>query len=421
MNHAASMTVHDLRRTGSRSTVRALFPLLLAAAMAAVLSGCATSGRTREGFLADKARARELYYEEHRIMDALPLLEKLAAEDPEDREVTVMLAASLLTSSAGAAEGSAERRNILLRCRALAEKARNAGSTDIMVDLILKNVSMDGAMNQTFSANAAAEAAMKQGEALYARSEWRKALEAYAAAENLDPSMYWAPLFIGDCHYLLKETEAAGKAFARAIALEPDRETAYRYWGDALMDAGRMEEALPLFAEAVVAEPYGRQSWNGITQWAARANKQIGQYKIDVPVTVSPGKKTEISIREGLDEKTKALWLVYALQRSTWSGGLFAKKYPAEKEYRRSLAEECDAIRVMIKVEKELEANGSNKPEELDRSIRLLMEMDRAGALEPYVLLAVADEGIRKDYAAYRSMNRDALRRYVTEWTVHEK
>jgi len=41
--------------------------------------------------------------------------------------------------------------------------------------------------------------------------------------------------------------------------------------------------------------------------------------------------------------------------------------------------------------------------------------LEQTGLLEAYILLARADEGIAKEYAAYRAQHRDKIRQYVSE------
>ena len=394
-----------------------------AVCLLAALAGCTSAGSapggTREGFLRDKETAYNLVFVQHKPAEALPILEKLSAEDAEDRDVMEMLAICLTSFAPAMAEGSAEKQKALIRSRELAEKAKKKGATNPLLEVIMETVPVDGKTDAAFSGNSAADATMKLGEAHFARADYQKALEAYMTAEALDPMAYFAPLYAGDCYFAMKRFDEAGKAYARAVALDPDKETAYRYWGNVLMEAGRMEEAQEKFIEAIVAEPYNRFSWNGIAQWAARSGKRIGHFKVTVPVTVSAD-GIVVDEKAAKDEKTGSLWLAYALQRNRWRDTLFAKRYPSEKQYRHSLAEECDAIRTMIAAQKEILAQGTMKLGDVDSSIRIFMDLDIAGLLEPYVLFGLADEGIAKDYEAYRAGHREALKIYLAGWAVHD-
>ena len=47
-----------------------------------------------------------------------------------------------------------------------------------------------------------------------------------------------------------------------------------------------------------------------------------------------------------------------------------------------------------------------------------LLRLQRAGMIEPYVLLSAADEGIAQDYPEYRAKNRDKLEQYLSTFIV---
>ena len=46
------------------------------------------------------------------------------------------------------------------------------------------------------------------------------------------------------------------------------------------------------------------------------------------------------------------------------------------------------------------------------------MKLNDAGLLESYILFAKPDQGIASDYIAYRSANRDKLKRYWSEVAI---
>jgi hypothetical protein len=53
-----------------------------------------------------------------------------------------------------------------------------------------------------------------------------------------------------------------------------------------------------------------------------------------------------------------------------------------------------------------------------DQSLLLLLKLQQAGLLESYVLFRVGDEGISRDYAAYRAKNRAKLEEYMDKFVV---
>ena len=112
--------------------------------------------------------------------------------------------------------------------------------------------------------------------------------------------------------------------------------------------------------------------------------------------------------------------MMYGMARAGWPTGKdgklsenFAKAYPNEKTYRHSLAEEVDALRMVITMLKE-----GKKVKQLEPSLARLVKLNEAGLLEPYILFARADRGIAQDFPEYRKANRDKLRRYLLEYVV---
>ena len=105
--------------------------------------------------------------------------------------------------------------------------------------------------------------------------------------------------------------------------------------------------------------------------------------------------------------------MTYGLIRASWSQGEFAKNYPNEKTYRHSLKEEAAALRGALKViEKEKDQST------LDPSLVIVKKLEKEGLLEAFILLALPDEGIAKDFAEYRRTNVENLRRYVKQYVL---
>ena len=94
----------------------------------------------------------------------------------------------------------------------------------------------------------------------------------------------------------------------------------------------------------------------------------------------------------------------------------FANAYPGEREYRRSLAEEVDALKAVAEwASMQLK---EKKVSQLSPSLANLVKLKDAGLLEAYVLFARVDKDIARDYAAFRSSNRDKLKRYWLEVVI---
>ena len=107
--------------------------------------------------------------------------------------------------------------------------------------------------------------------------------------------------------------------------------------------------------------------------------------------------------------------MTYSLIRASWASTEFQKAYPNETTYRHSLKEEAAAMRAALKV---LDEKKSAKPGEIDPSLQVIRKLDKEGLLEPYILLAMPDEGIAQDFAPYRKTNVENLRRYVKQYVL---
>ena len=266
---------------------------------------------------------------------------------------------------------------------------------------------------------------MQAAEAAFSRGDLATALAGYQDIALRDPNSYEARLFAGDVYFVMKKLEPAAEWFQRAIAINPNIETAYRYWGDALMQFGREDAALQKFIDAVVAEPYSRRAWAGLQQWADRTGHEVAHPRIDIPAqpqsaSTEPATKDvqiNVNLDEGADPQSVGIWLVYSAQRALWRTEEFAKRFPDEKRYRHSLAEEIEAFELMLATLDE-----TKQPADLaSESLRNVAALKQDQMLAAYVLISTPDEGIAQDYEEYREAHRDVLHAYIEKYVVREK
>jgi len=114
------------------------------------------------------------------------------------------------------------------------------------------------------------------------------------------------------------------------------------------------------------------------------------------------------------------VWDAYRTVRANWqNGGEFKKRFPDEKEYRHSLPEESEALVAAANVWQRLqEDKTSGKVPTNDVALSLVLKLRHAGLIDPYVLFSLGDDGIARDYAAYRARNRDKLEEYMDKFVV---
>lgn len=368
----------------------------------------------------ERKRAFELF-NDAKAAEAFPLFEKLVARYPEDPRVLEAYGMLVVWRSASFKEAS-KRREERKRGRELLLKAQNLGASSPLLKTMIESVPADGGTDETFSIKKDVDEAMREGEAAFSTGDMAKALEMYQRALLLDPNLYEAALFTGDVYYKTAEQKKASEWFARAAAINPDRETAYRYWGDSLMKQGRVTEAGDKFVEAYIAEPYSRLARAAFINWGNKVQIQLGHPEITIPANVSAKSENQTTLnldpsifKKDGSSNSGAAWMMYGLARATWPNGEFAKNYPEEKKYRHSLKEEAAAMRSAIKV---LEEKKIKDPNSIDKSLQLIIKLDKEGLLEAFILLALPDEGIAQDFVAYRKTNVENLRRYVKDYVL---
>jgi tetratricopeptide (TPR) repeat protein len=368
----------------------------------------------------ERQRAFALF-NDWKLSEALPLFEKLAVRYPEDAQLVEAYGLTMIWHAALLKDGPT-RKEARKRGRELLLKAKQLGANTALLNTLIENIPPDGGSDEKFSSKKEVDDAMREGEAAFTRNDMPKALEMYQKALLLDPTMYEAALYTGDVYYKTAEQKKANEWFARAAAINPDRETAYRYWGDSLIKQGRVTEAGDKFVEAYIAEPYSRFARAAFINWGKKIQIHLDHPELVIPANVSAGgdNQTTLNLDPNLFKKdananSSAAWMMYGITRAAWPNGEFAKNYPEEKKYRHSLKEEAAAMRSAIKV---LEEKKIKDPNSIDKSLQLIMKLDKEGLLESYILLAMADEGIAKDFVAYRRTNVENLRRYVKDYVL---
>lgn len=359
----------------------------------------------------ERQRVLELYHA-GKFLEVMPLLEKLAVDDPSDTVILEAWAYSIAEYSATLSDPEI-RKKARARARALALRAQQKGDNSSLLQSIL-DIPEDGS-EPAYSNRKDVDEAMRAAEADFARGDFEKARQGYLRASILDPGNYEAALFIGDVYFRQHVNGSAGEWFARAIQIDPNRETAYRYWGDALWDMGNSAAAREKYIEAIIAEPYNRNSLVGLNQWAGRTKVQLTWVRLQDKSKVEAGDKdSTITLDASLHDTTAlAAWMAYSATRLNWQREKFKKEFPNEPKYRRTLREEVEALHLMVTV-----LSDSKDTKNLDPMLAALVKIDHAGFIEPFALLNRADNEIAQDYAAYRTANRDKLHRYFDEFVV---
>jgi len=243
------MIIRHITVSARPSRVASLcFTLALLASLAPAVAA-ATSRTLHENFIhkqqepqtppkSDRERAEALL-SQGKNTEALPLLERAAADAPTDARLMYSLGYTRSVAAMAIKDPAAQRR-ARIKARIELTRAKELGYQSTLLDVTLRDLPPDGANPPRFSDNPVVEEAMNAGEAAFARGEFAEARKGYQRALDLDPKQYFAALFIGDMFF--KEGYAkprgdekialfnqSGEWFARAIKINPTIETAYRY------------------------------------------------------------------------------------------------------------------------------------------------------------------------------------------------
>jgi tetratricopeptide (TPR) repeat protein len=367
----------------------------------------------------EAARANALYHAGKRL-EALPLYEDLAKTQPKEWLYAERLA-DCLGAKARQSNDRAEVKALRTRERDEAKRAVELGDPNYYVQVMAK---IDPDAPIEMAPTSPGGALLEEAEKAFTAGDFATALAKYAQAADADPQLYEAPLYAGDTAYQQADLKTAVKWFERAIAVNPNRETAYRYWGDAMLKLGSDPMAAkPKFIDAVVAEPYNKLAWQGLQQWAKLEKATLISPRIDRPAgpTVDPKNPNNMNIEispitvEGKVDPGAFAWIMYPMLRATYRTSTFKKDYPDETDYRHSLKEEDSALSMVASVIKEKKI----KPNKLSETLRNLLELNDAGMLDCWILINGADDGIAKDYDAYRKEHRQLLYDYLDRFVVH--
>jgi Flp pilus assembly protein TadD len=366
----------------------------------------------------DQARRQKAValFNEGKRLEALPLLEELAQRNPRDSEILVALAASLIDHAATLTDPDAAAKE-RFRARDNVQRAVEMGNPSPLAEnlrQLLAELPPNGAIK--FSDYPAVEQIMREGEAAFSRRDFDEALNAYAKALELEPSNYPAILFTGNTYERKNDFAKAAEWYERAMRLDPNVETSYRYYADMLAKQGDMATARSMLLRAVVAEPYNKIVWREIRAWAIINNTAFNLVYVPIPLT--PKSDPARSVKQSAE--VSSAWREYHAVRADWQkGGRFQKQFPRDAEFRHSLPEESEALTAAAKVlEKFKEDKKTAGLVAADPVATFLLKLYDAGLIDPYVLLSLGDDGIAKDYVAYRTKSRSKLEEYMDKFVL---
>jgi tetratricopeptide (TPR) repeat protein len=155
-----------------------------------------------------------------KYVEAMPLLEKLAVDHPEDATIKANWAFSVAAYAATLTDLDL-RKKARIRARAIALQAQKQGANTATLRLVLE-IPEDGSA-PAFSDRKDVDDAMKAAEADFVRGDLDQARTGYLHSLLLDPNNYVAALFTGDVYFKQHVYASAGELFARAVQIDPNR------------------------------------------------------------------------------------------------------------------------------------------------------------------------------------------------------
>jgi Flp pilus assembly protein TadD len=357
----------------------------------------------------EKRQKAVALFKQGKRLEALPLLQELAQQNPQDAELLVDLGASLVEHAATLSDQDAAAKE-RFRARELVQKAWELGNYSPLAEnlrQLLRELPANGAIR--FSDNPAVERAMDAGEAAFARRDFDTALTDYAKALGLEPTNYSAALFTANTYDRKNHFAEASQWYERTIRLNPDIETAFRYYADMLARQGDMAKARSMLIHAAVAEPYNKIVWREIRAWALINNTAFKLVYLPIPIQAS-----------GQPPQLLPAWQAYHAVIADWQkGGKFQKRFPQEAAYRHSLPEESEALTAAALVLQTFKQDETSAQLLADNTVAgLLLKLHEAGLIDPYVLFSLGDDGIARDYQAYRAVHRAKLEEYMDQFVM---
>jgi tetratricopeptide (TPR) repeat protein len=354
--------------------------------------------------------------EANKQIDALPILEKLSASNPNDATIQYELGVALLLKAVATTDDASARKQLRIRARENFLKSRLLGKQSLLLDSMIDTIAADGSERGKFSFNQEADKLMRDAESSFAQGKMDDALDKYQKALALDPKLYYAALFSGDVFLQQVKYDLAEIWYQKAIAIDPYIETAYRYSATPLMKQGKTDKARDRYIEAFITNPYSKLALSGLVNWGNITKTRLSHPRIDIPKTTvdENGKSnTTININPLADDGSMA-WISYSATREEWKETKFKKIFPGELKYRHTLQEELEALRSVVTMANDLKG----KKATIDSQLETLAKLDKEGLLESYILLAIPDNGIAEDHFPYLKSNREKLRQYVVKYVI---
>ncbi|MGA9673017.1 MAG: hypothetical protein WBQ94_27710 [Terracidiphilus sp.] len=363
----------------------------------------------------DTASKASDFYELRDYLSALPLYEDLVKQNPQEPLYHARLAVCLYAQSPKPLDKPQDKTQ-LERVVAESKMAVDLGTKEDYAQVI---ANFDLSSMNDEKGEKLAKAIWRSGEPYFGKKQaFKEALRRYATAAELEPKIYEPAMFAGDAAQFMGDLPTAAYWYERATRLEPNFAKAYVRWGDAIAKIKHDSDgAEAKYAEAIVANPYDPQGWRALQQWSQATGAVLAP-----PSIKPPNGGMELFKSLGTGPSDKSSWSIYTIDRFCYETstkqcpiGTFKEDHPAEEKARRSLIGESKALHATALDAVET-AKKRGKP---DESLHDLIEIDKAGMIECWVLINGADQAIAGDYLEFSKGHRQLLHDYINRFIVH--
>src|SRR5262245_37177907 len=184
------------------------------------LGASITWSQTGQDVATLKQQAGELI-KQSKYTEALPLLEKIVAAEPDNAQMQYYLGFALL-AQANVINDEAQQKTLRVRARNAFIKSKSLGNDDAILDGLISSIPPDGSTGGAYSKNVDAHRAMVEAEAFFAQGKMDDALKSYQKALGIDSNIYEAALFSGDVYMHKEDFTNAEVWYQRAIKINPD-------------------------------------------------------------------------------------------------------------------------------------------------------------------------------------------------------
>ena len=143
-----------------------------------------------------KAKAESLM-NQSKMTEAMPVIEKWIAADPEDPDAHEHMGFALIGLAIHSSD-AAEKKDLRIRARTSFIKSKMLGNKKYLVTAMIESLPEDGSEAAPFSADPKSHALTVAGERAFTAGRIDEAIDYYKQAAAADGKNYFAPLFVGD-------------------------------------------------------------------------------------------------------------------------------------------------------------------------------------------------------------------------------